>query len=136
MRLLTSLFLVLCLSGLLSAQPVPNDDEFWAQRITTSAAVVSSQLDHQGRLAGIAMRRNQKVPDLLESWPFGTAFVFPENLPTSTRIRSARAQAAGTITQAWLRYTAEINAACLETNQALRYPTVSGEQVYQLILGR
>lgn len=130
-------FLCLLLAALPAfGQPVPNDDEYWAQRILSSANVVSSQLDHQGRVAGISIRRNHAPPTLLQSWPYGPAFVFPENLPSTTRVRAARAQAAGVITQAWLRYTAEINAACLESNQPLKYPEVNGEEIYQKIMGR
>ena len=75
------------------------------------------------------------MPPLYTSYPYGRQFVIPDGAPQTARIRAARAQAAGTITAAWLRYTGEVNAACIETNQDLKFPKIDGQETYLKILG-
>jgi hypothetical protein len=129
-------FLIWCLllTGLAFAQP--SDDEFWVQRILSSASVVSARLDHAGRHTALCIRKGRgSAPPLYSTFPYGIQFVVPEDAPKTARVRAARAQAAGTITSAWLRYTGEVNAACIEANQDLKFPKVDGRDTYLKILG-
>ena len=117
------------------AQPA-NDDDFWVQRINSAANVVAARLDHAGRHTGLCIRKSRpSMPPLYSSFPYGLNFVVPDAAPKTSKVRAARAQAAGTITSAWLRYTGEVNAACIEVNQELKFPKVEGQEVYLKILG-
>ena len=120
----------------LAAWPQTNDDEYWFQRIVSAAQVVSARLDHAGRHTGLCIRKGRSsAPPLFESFPYGLRFVVPEGAPNTARVRAARAQAAGIITSAWLRYTGEVNAACIEANQTLRFSKTNADQIYLHILG-
>ena len=99
-----SVLLILLLT--LSACAQPNDDEFWAQRILSAAQVVSARLDHAGRHTALCIRKARpSMPPLYTSYPYDLKFIVPDGAPQTSRVRAARAQAAGTITSAWLRYT-------------------------------
>ena len=129
------LMLLLSLSAWSEGAP-PTDDDYWTQRILSAAQVVSARLDHAGRHTGICIRKSlPSAPPLYASYPYGLSFVVPEGAPNTSKVRAARAQAAGIITSAWLRYTGEVNAACLETNQKLRFPKIDGQETYLKILG-
>ncbi|MBT9582146.1 hypothetical protein IV102_02285 [bacterium] len=118
------------------AQPAPNDDDYWVQRIGSAAQVVAARLDHAGRHTGICIRKSRSsMPPLYTTFPYGISFVVPEGAPSTSKVRAARAQAAGTITSAWLRYTGEVNAACIEVNQELKFPKIEGKEFYLKILG-
>ena len=126
--------LILLLS--LTAFAQPNDDEFWAQRILSAAQVVSARLDHAGRHTALCIRKARpSMPPLYTSFPYDLKFIVPEGTPQTSRVRAARAQAAGTITSAWLRYTGEVNAACIEANQELKFPEIDTQKMYFQILG-
>lgn len=126
--------LILLLS--LTAFAQPNDDEFWAQRILSAAQVVSARLDHAGRHTALCIRKARpSMPPLYTSFPYDLKFIVPEGTPQTSRVRAARAQAAGTITSAWLRYTGEVNAACIEANQELKFPKIDTQKMYFQILG-
>lgn len=131
-------FLALCL-GLTLLQPAyaqANDDDYWVQRIVSAAQVVSARLDHAGRHTGLSIRKGRSsMPPLYSSYPYGLKFVVPDEAPTTAKIRAARAQAAGIITAAWLRYTGEVNAACIEVNQELKFSKIDGQETYLKILG-
>lgn len=117
-------------------QPVANDDEFWAQRIQSAAQVVSARLDHAARHTALCIRKSRStMPPLYSSFPYGLDFVVPPGAPNTAKVRAARAQAAGVITSAWLRYTGEVNAACIEVNQELKFPKIEGQETYLKILG-
>ena len=129
-----SALLILLLT--LTAWAQPNDDEFWAQRILSAAQVVSARLDHAGRHTALCIRKARpSMPPLYTSFPYDLHFVVPEGAPQTSRVRAARAQAAGTITSAWLRYTGEVNAACIEANQELKFPKIDTQKMYFQILG-
>jgi hypothetical protein len=129
-----SALLILLLT--LSAWAQPNDDEFWAQRITSAAQVVSARLDHAGRHTALCIRKARpSMPPLYTTFPYDLPFIVPEGAPQTSRVRAARAQAAGTITSAWLRYTGEVNAACIEANQELKFPKIDTQKMYFQILG-
>lgn len=129
-----SVLLILLLT--LSAFAQPNDDEFWAQRILSAAQVVSARLDHAGRHTALCIRKARpSMPPLYTSFPYDLKFIVPEGAPQTSRVRAARAQAAGTITSAWLRYTGEVNAACIEANQDLKFPKIDTQKMYFQILG-
>jgi hypothetical protein len=133
-RVVTAVLLTVSLAG--SAQPVANDDEYWVQRISSAAQVVSARLDHAGRHTALCIRKSRAtMPPLYSSFPYGIGFVVPEGAPNTSKVRAARAQAAGTITSAWLRYTGEVNAACIEVNQELKFPKIEGQDFYLKILG-
>ena len=135
-NLLLALFVLLATGLPCQAQPQANDDDYWVQRINSAAQVVAARLDHAGRHTGICIRKSRSsMPPLYTSFPYGIKFVVPDEAPRTARIRGARAQAAGTITAAWLRYTGEVNAACIEVNQELKFPKVNGEETYLKILG-
>ena len=134
--LIRTMMVGLALATALWAQPAPNDDEYWVQRINSAATVVSARLDHAGKPTAICIRKSRaSMPALYKSFPYGIQFVVPEGAPNTSRVRAARAQAAGTITAAWLRYTGEVNAACIEVNQDLKFPKVNGDETYLEILG-
>ena len=129
-----SVLLLLLLT--LTAFAQPNDDEFWAQRILSAAQVVSARLDHAGRHTALCIRKARpSMPPLYTSFPYDLKFIVPEGAPQTSRVRAARAQAAGTITSAWLRYTGEVNAACIEANQELKFPKIDTQKMYFQILG-
>ena len=129
-----SVLLILLLT--LSACAQPNDDEFWAQRILSAAQVVSARLDHVGRHTALCIRKARpSIPPLYTSYPYDPKFIVPDGAPQTSRVRAARAQAAGTITSAWLRYTGEVNAACIEANQELKFPKIDTQKMYFQILG-
>ncbi len=129
-----SVLLILLLT--LSACAQPNDDEFWAQRILSAAQVVSARLDHAGRHTALCIRKARpSMPPLYTSYPYDLKFIVPDGAPQTSRVRAARAQAAGTITSAWLRYTGEVNAACIEANQELKFPKIDTQKMYFQILG-
>ena len=129
-----STLLILLLT--LSACAQPNDDEFWAQRILSAAQVVSARLDHAGRHTALCIRKARpSMPPLYTSYPYDLKFIVPDGAPQTSRVRAARAQAAGTITSAWLRYTGEVNAACIEANQELKFPKIDTQKMYFQILG-
>ena len=129
-----SVLLILLLT--LSACAQPNDDEFWAQRILSAAQVVSARLDHAGRHTALCIRKARpSIPPLYTSFPYDLKFIVPDGAPQTSRVRAARAQAAGTITSAWLRYTGEVNAACIEANQELKFPKIDTQKMYFQILG-
>ncbi len=120
----------------LNACAQPNDDEFWAQRILSAAQVVSARLDHAGRHTALCIRKARpSMPPLYTNYPYDLKFIVPDGAPQTSRVRAARAQAAGTITSAWLRYTGEVNAACIEANQALKFPKIDTQNMYFQILG-
>lgn len=128
--------LILWLALPLWSQPSPNDDDYWVQRINSAAQVVSARLDHAARHTGICIRKSRSsMPPLYTSFPYGINFVVPEGAPNTSKVRAARAQAAGVITSAWLRYTGEVNAACIEVNQELKFPKIDGQETYLKILG-
>ncbi|MBN9418827.1 MAG: hypothetical protein J0I12_25470 [Candidatus Eremiobacteraeota bacterium] len=127
--------LILLLS--LSAFAQPNDDEYWAQRILSAAQVVSARLDHAGRHTAQCIRKARpSMPPLYSSYPYDLKFIVPDDAPQTARVRAARAQAAGTITSAWLRYTGEVNAACIDANQELKFPKIDTQKMYFQILGQ
>ncbi|MCW5871660.1 MAG: hypothetical protein KIS61_30695 [Candidatus Eremiobacteraeota bacterium] len=129
-----SALLILLLT--LTACAQPNDDEFWAQRILSAAQVVSARLDHAGRHTALCIRKSRSsIPPLYTTFPYDLQFIVPEGAPQTSRVRAARAQAAGTITSAWLRYTGEVNAACIEANQELKFPKIDTQKMYFQILG-
>jgi hypothetical protein len=135
MKALLALCLTLSLARPGFVQP-PNDDDYWVQRINSAAQVVSARLDHAGRHTALCIRKNRPShPPLYTTFPYGLEFVVPPGAPQTSRVRAARAQAAGVITAAWLRYTGEVNAACIEVNQELKFPKIDGEQTYLKILG-
>lgn len=120
----------------LTAFAQPNDDEYWAQRILSAAQVVSARLDHAGRHTALCIRKARaSMPPLYSSYPYDLKFIVPEGAPQTSRVRAARAQAAGTITSAWLRYTGEVNAACIDANQELKFPKIDTQKMYFQILG-
>ena len=120
----------------LTAFAQPNDDEYWAQRILSAAQVVSARLDHAGRHTALCIRKaRQSMPPLYTTFPYDLKFIVPVGAPQTSRVRAARAQAAGTITSAWLRYTGEVNAACIEVNQELKFPKIDTQKMYFQILG-
>lgn len=126
--------LILLLS--LAAYAQPNDDEYWAQRILSAAQVVSARLDHAGRHTAQCIRKARtSTPPLYTSYPYDLKFIVPDDAPQTARVRAARAQAAGTITSAWLRYTGEVNAACIDANQELKFPKIDTQKMYFQILG-
>lgn len=130
----TLVLLVLLTSLCASAQPT--DDDFWVQRINSAASVVSARLDHAAKHIALCIRKGRgSMPTPYTSYPYGLSFVVPDGAPHTTRVRAARAQAAGTITSAWLRYTGEVNAACIDANQKLLYPKIEGQETYLKILG-
>ncbi len=138
MSLLNRWFIAFALSLTLvcAAEAVPNDDEYWVQRINSAAQVVSARLDHAARHTGICIRKSRpSMPELYSSFPYGLDFVVPPEAPKTSRVRAARAQAAGTITAAWLRYTGEVNAACIEVNQELKFPKINTQETYFKIVG-
>ena len=114
----------------------PNDDEYWVHRINSAAQVVSARLDHAARHTSLCIRKSRpSIPPLYSTFPYGLQFVVPDEAPKTSRVRGARAQAAGTITAAWLRYTGEVNAACIDVNQELKFPKINTEEMYFKILG-
>lgn len=138
LRLFLLSALLLLATGLPSqAQaPVANDDDYWVARINSAAQVVAARLDHAARHTGICIRKSRStMPPLYTTFPYGLKFVVPPEAPNTSRIRAARANAAGTITAAWLRYTGEVNAACIEVNQELKFPKIDTQEFYLKIVG-
>ena len=125
------LFLLLAVPAF--AQP-PADDDFWVQRTVGAATVISAQLDYAGKITAMAIRKNQPGQMMLFSTP--NLDLLPSSPASTARVKTARAQAAGMIGAAWMRYCGEVNAACIDTNQPPRIKETDPKEIYEKIVGQ
>ena len=109
------------------------DDDFWVQRTVGAATVISAQLDYAGKITAMAIRKNQPGQMMLFTTP--NLDLMPSSPASTARVKTARAQAAGMIGAAWMRYCGEVNAACIDTNQAPRIKETDPKEIYEKIVG-